>query len=208
MADTSAEAVEPQRKSRKQVSEETRLAIIDAAHRVFRRAGYNGSSLDDIAAAAGFTKGAVYWHFANKQALFLSLIAESVRSNLEFLSGIVALEAEPERMTAELAKWIDRIDATESLPSLGVEMEIEARRNPRLRELHQQQVLAHEQAMAAILERYFRGIGKPPPMPMEELTGTIITVIKGFALARQNRPGTPITSARLLRMLMLMDDKA
>jgi len=51
----------------------TRALIIDAARRVFHAEGVNRSTLDKVARAAGVTRGAVYWHFANKAELFLAV---------------------------------------------------------------------------------------------------------------------------------------
>src|SRR5512134_3521778 len=48
----------------------TREALIDAAERVFRREGVTGTSLAEVAAAAGVTRGAIYWHFRDKAELF------------------------------------------------------------------------------------------------------------------------------------------
>lgn len=49
---------------------ETRNRILDTAMEVFARKGVSRTSLDDIAQAAGVTRGAIYWHFKNKAALF------------------------------------------------------------------------------------------------------------------------------------------
>jgi len=52
---------------------ETRAAILAAAEKMFFEKGVANSRLEDIASAAGVTRGAVYWHFANKTDLFLEL---------------------------------------------------------------------------------------------------------------------------------------
>lgn len=53
---------------------QTRARVLEAARTVFRERGVSRATLDDIAKAAGVTRGAVYWHFANKgevlQAMF------------------------------------------------------------------------------------------------------------------------------------------
>lgn len=49
---------------------ETRSALLDAAERVFYEKGVSQTTLTDIAKAAGVTRGAIYWHFADKAALF------------------------------------------------------------------------------------------------------------------------------------------
>jgi TetR/AcrR family acrAB operon transcriptional repressor len=51
----------------------TRDALLDAAERVFRERGVAHTSLAEVAAAAGVTRGAVYWHFRDKSALFEAL---------------------------------------------------------------------------------------------------------------------------------------
>jgi AcrR family transcriptional regulator len=57
-----------------QRSEETRARIIDSAIKLFSNRGFNASSVDDICAEAGISKGAFYHHFKSKQALFLALV--------------------------------------------------------------------------------------------------------------------------------------
>jgi TetR/AcrR family acrAB operon transcriptional repressor len=51
----------------------TRVALLDAAQRVFRERGVAHASLAEVAAAAGVTRGAVYWHFRDKADLFAAL---------------------------------------------------------------------------------------------------------------------------------------
>ncbi len=66
-------------KTQKQLqSEQTRQRIITAATHLFVRKGFSGTSISDLAKASGLTKGALYHHFENKDALFFAVI-ESVR---------------------------------------------------------------------------------------------------------------------------------
>src|SRR5689334_4714080 len=53
--------------------EHTRALLLDAAEEVFAEKGFTPASLDDIANAAGYTKGAIYKHFATKEDLFLAV---------------------------------------------------------------------------------------------------------------------------------------
>lgn len=61
----------------KEEAEITRRQIIDAAHRVFHECGVSRTTLEKIAAAAGVTRGAVYWHFKNKTDLFFAMRDEA-----------------------------------------------------------------------------------------------------------------------------------
>ncbi len=58
----------------KEEAQETRDAILDAAEQVFQERGVSRTSLAEIATAAGVTRGAVYWHFANKADLFDAMV--------------------------------------------------------------------------------------------------------------------------------------
>lgn len=51
----------------------TREQLLDAAEVVFHRKGVAKATLDDIAREAGMTRGAVYWHFANKSEVFVAM---------------------------------------------------------------------------------------------------------------------------------------
>ena len=56
----------------------TREALIDAAQRVFRREGVSRTSLAEIAAEAGVTRGAIYWHFRDKAELVDAMCERTV----------------------------------------------------------------------------------------------------------------------------------
>lgn len=58
----------------KDEAEETRSRILDAAERVFSDNGVSRTSLEDIARAAGVTRGAIYWHFKDKSDLVAAMV--------------------------------------------------------------------------------------------------------------------------------------
>jgi TetR/AcrR family acrAB operon transcriptional repressor len=51
----------------------TRAALLDAAEKVFRQHGVTRATLGAVASAAGVTRGALYWHFRDKDELFAAL---------------------------------------------------------------------------------------------------------------------------------------
>src|SRR5207249_1888918 len=54
--------------------QDTRMAILEAAVRIFARSGVPAATLDDIAAEAGVTRGALCWHFHSKDELVAAII--------------------------------------------------------------------------------------------------------------------------------------
>ena len=63
-----------------QRSEETQARILEAALKNFSESGYDAASVDDICAGAGVSKGAFYHHFPSKQAVFLTLLNEWLKT--------------------------------------------------------------------------------------------------------------------------------
>lgn len=57
----------------KEDAEKTRESLLDAAEAVFLRRGVSRATLEEIAREAGLTRGAVYWHFENKAAIFSAM---------------------------------------------------------------------------------------------------------------------------------------
>ena len=62
----------------KEEADLTRSLIIEAARRVFLECGVGGTTFERIAAAAGVTRGAVYWHFRNKTELFFAMREQAI----------------------------------------------------------------------------------------------------------------------------------
>ncbi|HOF40556.1 MAG TPA: TetR family transcriptional regulator [Candidatus Hydrogenedentes bacterium] len=71
----------------KEESEETRKAILLAALDVLSEKGYSRTTFVDIARRIGMSKGAVYWHFKNKQALLAALMEEMRGREEALLAG-------------------------------------------------------------------------------------------------------------------------
>lgn len=107
----------------KQQAQETRNHIIDAAIKRFSEFGVSKTSLADIAATAGVTRGAIYWHFKNKTDLLNEIWAQSE-------SGMADLELEyqskypsdPLSVMRAMLGYV--LDATASNPRRRALMEI------------------------------------------------------------------------------------
>lgn len=78
----------------KENADKTRTSLLDAAQALFTKQGVSRTTLNDIAKAADLTRGAVYWHFENKDAIIIALwergagpLSEEVALSMQCLAG-------------------------------------------------------------------------------------------------------------------------
>jgi AcrR family transcriptional regulator len=114
---------------------ETRARLLDAAARVYAKRGFGGATLDEVAAAAGFTKGAVYGHFGSKQNLLLALMEEHLAEQVAEQIALFDRERTTwERPLAGSDRWMEDLDRDPDAFRLFVELWTQAQRDERLRE--------------------------------------------------------------------------
>ena len=70
-----------------------RQVLLDAARHLFQEAGFERTSMDDIAARAGSSKATLYRYFASKESLFLELVSGSAREQGGAMMGLVQRSA-------------------------------------------------------------------------------------------------------------------
>lgn len=120
------------RLTRVEQREETRRRVLEAAGRVFARRGYEAASLEEIAEDAGFSRGAVYSNFRDKDDLFVAFLQERMREEGEEMRA--AILAEPDiagRMAVARARYI--VSHCKDTALLYAELQLAAARHPALR---------------------------------------------------------------------------
>lgn len=117
--------------------ERTRTLLLDAAEEVFAEKGFTAATLDDIAGAAGYTKGAIYKHFATKEDLFLAVSDRHWRRYFDNFAEVWANAGElgAGELDAIATRWraLSR-DRGADHAALGHEFTLYLLRNPEARE--------------------------------------------------------------------------
>ena len=83
----------------------TRERLLAAARELFRRDGYATTSVERIAAAAGYSKGAVYSNFESKEAIFLAVLAAQGQASLDELLAAIDRAPDGAAIVELLADW-------------------------------------------------------------------------------------------------------
>ena len=110
----------------------TRDALLDAAEEVFVKRGVPGAAMEEIAAEAGFSRGAIYAHFGSKDDLLLAVMERFIGRQLD---QYLQLEQQDDRHAAavEAADLFRRISSIDVVP-LELELRMNALRHPKFRE--------------------------------------------------------------------------
>ncbi len=89
---------------RPDVSEERRNQILEAALRVFARAGFRETRMDDIVAESGLSKGALYWYFKSKDDIITALLVGLFSRELASARHLLTVEAPAGDRLMQLAR--------------------------------------------------------------------------------------------------------
>ncbi|EGD55790.1 TetR/AcrR family transcriptional regulator [Gordonia neofelifaecis] len=118
--------------SRADQRERTRAALIDTARTQFLTNGYAATSLDAIAEAAGFSKGAVYSNFKDKPTLCRAVLDDIHRDKLGELRAVADLQSDLAVMLDAFADWVRRTIGDVEWTMLEMEFTVLSRRDPDL----------------------------------------------------------------------------
>ena len=88
------------------LNDSRRALMLDAARSVFQRLGIEGASIREIAKEAGYTPGAIYSYFENKEAIYSALLAESLeRLNAEVDAAGASATSPADLLKAKASAW-------------------------------------------------------------------------------------------------------
>jgi AcrR family transcriptional regulator len=176
----------PRRLSRKEKQAETRRLLLDAAERVFLRRGLQGSSVEEIAAEAGFTRGAFYSNFNSKDELFVELLHTRIYDRY----AEMAEQAQEQPGTPrERLRWgIERVrdvqkgDAGKWLFRLWLECLTQAARDEEFRKLAATFWSGNRAILAQGIAETYKEIGQEPPLPPKQIATAMIALDVGLAV--------------------------
>lgn len=170
--------------------EEVRRRILEAATEVFLERGFAGASLEEIAATAGFSKGAVYSNFEDKDALFLALAEEEFAWRLDQLSAALADAPEDPEAGAEAAglSMMRALAAHQRMHVLFSEFRVHADRNPGTRRRFAQRRAETRATLADTVAAYAERAGVELTMPADHVATVLLALTNGLALERLGQP--------------------
>jgi AcrR family transcriptional regulator len=171
---------------------EARDELLAAALTVFARRGYREAGVDEIAAAAGYSKGALYWHFSGKEDLLLALLEERIDAPMREMVALLE-SAPPERdMSVEASREFARkLNGQREAMLVEREYWSLALRDDELRARYVERQTELRGALAAALEARARHLGTADlPMPAEDVARIVMSIIGGLTVDELMEPGS------------------
>ncbi|MFM0238434.1 TetR/AcrR family transcriptional regulator [Paraburkholderia phytofirmans] len=169
-----------QRLTREQSKDQTRERLLDAAQAIFMKKGFVAASVEDIAAAAGYTRGAFYSNFGSKSELFLELLRRDHEVMQAGLQAIFANAASREEMEERVLRYYSNLHRENKCFLLWAEAKLLAVRDGRFRIRFNAFMHDKLEQLGVYIREFSARVGTPMLMPPDTLAIGLMSLCDGL----------------------------
>jgi AcrR family transcriptional regulator len=180
----------------------TRAALVESARHVFAQKGFEGASLDEIAAEAGFTRGAIYKHFSNKEDLFFAVLSQFNEGTLDAFAKLIDADYDAATDPTSIAHLLVESEMDPELWALGVEFGLYEYRNPSTRERSAAHRRENLDRVSEFMEQQGRSYGFGLRVPAKTAAAILLTTTDAFVHAARLNPDAEATYATFLELIL------
>jgi AcrR family transcriptional regulator len=179
----------PRRLRRDEQQRHIRAQLLDAAERVFTRHGYQGATIDAIAAEAGYSHGAIYSNFNGKEDLFLVLVEERVDARLARVYQAADAELSRGATPLEAARrFVAMLQQEQHTYLLMVDFWNQAVREPMAAARFAERHARLRALIGRIVEGIARDTGAELTVPRDQAATVLIALVNGLTIERLADP--------------------
>lgn len=179
----------PPRLTRAEQRERNRERLLDAAERVFAERGYRVATVDDVAAAAGLTKGAVYSQFASKQELFAAAVERRYRERADaFVAAMSGPAPLADRAALAALDFAGSVGDRADWALLFLEAWAEMLRTPAFGEELRRIDARMRATIAGVVERSMAEQSLVLDLPAEAVAEMVLAATHGFGVQHRLDP--------------------
>jgi AcrR family transcriptional regulator len=184
----------------------TREQLVDAAERLFTSRGFHATSVETVAAEAGYTKGAVYSNFASKEELFFAVYGRRVDARVaEMEAALEAASDLRDGMQRLIPQSRGRRGAEDGWMAVFFEFWAHVLRHPQLRHRFAEEHRRVTEPVARAAAALARERGREPPYDPSKLATALYAMQLGLQLERLTQPEV-VDDELALRMARLHMD--
>lgn len=180
------------RLTREESQERTREQLLEAARVAVARNGYDGTSIADIAEAAGFSKGAFFSNFESKEALLLELLRRHKEQDIATLGRILGEVAQGKDAASALDGYLDSLGGSADWARLDIELQLQAARNPAFAADYDALQSRTRSGLAHLIAALYGKAGKRLPIPPDDMADLFVALVHGLVLQRTRDPGVAV----------------
>jgi len=154
----------------------TREALLASAREVFAHRGFHAASLEEIAEAAGFTRGAVYSNFENKEELFFAVLDRHVETQLAAFDALFEDSGGPNAVSDEDIVRVWRQLTSGGDPewvALSLEFRLYVLRNPDVRDRYLARYKTYRDQIESYLSEILKHLDRELRIPVGDLAAIV-----------------------------------
>jgi AcrR family transcriptional regulator len=185
------------RLNREESQARTRNLLIEAARNEIMKKGFALASVRDIADAAGFSQGAFYSNFPDKEAILLELVQRhqsEERAKIEAALGHA--QGDAAKAMAGIEKWAATINSDPGFAVLAIELQLQALRSPSVAQVYNDLNRKHRRALGVLIGKLFELLGRKAPADPVDIATGFIALGRGMALV--SKDGETSRSGRII----------
>ena len=182
-------AMPRKRLTREESREQTRLRLLDAAAAVIVKKGLAGTSVEDIAGHAGYTRGAFYSNFKSKTDLFIELLKSDHAQVQQDLQLLLEADLSDEDLQKQLAQFYGQCYRDHNSYILWAEARLHAVRDAKFRQRMNTLCLEKRDMIASFITQFNERMPQPPLLaPAPDLALAMMALIDGMLYFNMSMP--------------------
>lgn len=166
--------------------------MLAAARETFARRGFEGCSVDDLAEAAGYSKGAFYSNYPSKEAVFLELLRQHKAQGIAALAQLAQEDGDADQSMTRLVALSQQAEGNYDWCLLSVEFQLRAAREPAFRREFNALCREERAAMSRFLKALYTRAKVTPPaqVPLDQIAAAILAQYYGLVLQQAADPAS------------------
>jgi len=180
------------RLTREESQERTREQLLETARVAVARNGYDGTSIADIAEAAGFSKGAFFSNFESKEALLLELLRRHKEQDIAILGRILGEVEQGKDAGSALDRYLASLGGSADWARLDIELQLQAARNPAFAADYNALQNRTRSGLAHLIAALYGKAGTRLPIPPDDMADLFVALVHGLVLQRTRDPGAAV----------------
>ncbi|HTJ91702.1 MAG TPA: TetR/AcrR family transcriptional regulator [Pararobbsia sp.] len=176
------------RLTREESRDQTRQRLLDAAEKLIAKKGLAATSVEDIADAAGYTRGAFYSNFGGKNDLFIELLRRDHQQATDEMNALLSDDIPVEQLQARTREMYGQLYRDNECFMNWTEARMAAARDAKFRTKLSALMQEKRMQIAKFIEYFYARVGVTPPASPEAMAMGFMSLVEGVTLFMLSTP--------------------